>query len=119
MLYFVVFRAPCFFQVFIWSIRAGRRLTSRALLGASTKIDFEVIDPDGRSQQEIDEAVTAMVVDSRALINHIVSAVASDDGMKADLAAEGMTLVDLAVTEAPVAERRVLELCYTMNHVFL
>merc|ERR1719506_2068296 len=50
--------------VVIKSIKAGRRLTSRALLGASTKIDFEVINPEGRSQQDINKAVTAMAVDS-------------------------------------------------------
>ena len=89
-----------FFQVVIKSIRAGRRLTLRALLGPSTKIDFEVILPVGRSKQDVDNAVT--VLTSYDLVYHIVNAVARDDGMKAGLAAEGLTLADLAALELTV-----------------
>ena len=38
-------------------------------------------------------------MDSKDLLSHIVSAVASDDGMKEGLAAEGVTLVDLAAVK--------------------
>ena len=89
-------------QVVIKSIRAGRRLASRKLLGPSTKIDFEVIVPEGQSQQDMNNALTALAFDSTDLMNHIVSAVASDGGMKAMLAAEGMTLVDLAAVKLTV-----------------